>query len=142
MSFLFKKIKYLFKHTNEEELNEIFTNENIILEKKAKYLKLLQENEELNEQIRKRQELFANLDLILNPNNDKKQKIDLLLMKNIKINNELSSSDASAKNTNNSSLTNTVCNNNNNKQDHFNFEIQVENTSKMKTNETNMETDF
>jgi hypothetical protein len=112
------------------------SNENLILEKKTKYLKLLQENEELNEQIRKRQELFANLDFILNPNIDKKQKIDISTMKNLHVNADLSSSDASAKNTKNSSSTNPIDNNN------FNFEIQVENMSKVKTIETNVETEF
>lgn len=131
----------MFKHTNEEELDEILSNENLILEKKAKYLKLLQENEELNEQIRKRQELFANLDFIINPDIDKRQKMNLVLMKNIKPNNELSSSDASAKNTYNSPMVNVVSRNNN-KDNHFNFEIQVENTSRMKTIETNVETEF
>ena len=112
------------------------SNENLILEKKTKYLKLLQENEELNEQIRKRQELFANLDFILNPNIDKKQKNDISLMKISHVNADLSSSDCSAKNTKNSSSTNANDNKN------FNFEIQVENTSRVKTIETNVETEF
>ena len=83
-SILFGKIKFLVKHAQEEEeVNETSsTNESLVLQKKEKYFKMLQENDELNELIRRRQELLASLELLLNPNANAKPKtvIDNLVM--------------------------------------------------------------
>ena len=124
-------------------MNETLANENSILEKKTKYLKLLQDNEELNEIIRKRQEILANLDFILKTNLVMNQNFEKT--KTINLNGEMSSSDTStAMNTINtlySPLTNTTSNNKNNI--HFNFEIQqVENCDKVKNHDKHAETEF
>ncbi len=72
------KVKYLIKHTHEEEeVNETATNETLVLQKKEKYFKILHENQELSDLIRQRQELLTNLEQILNPIVNYKAKISI-----------------------------------------------------------------
>ncbi|CAF0750938.1 unnamed protein product [Brachionus calyciflorus] len=62
------KVKHVLKHTIEQDIQEANLIENMIKEKKEKYLNLSQTNQNLNDEIEKKKEFLIKIEKLLNPN--------------------------------------------------------------------------